>query len=266
MSQYTTQIRFICEQKAGYDSSVGNSEVNTVLENSWNKIFGDFPIYEESYRKTLCKKILLHYYLREISCETVGIWLLWLNTRMNEIMPYYNKLYRAAAIEFNPLWDTEYTRTGDRDNTENETNKGTSTDDRTSAQERDHTVTTDAHTTDSNNTTSKDLYSDTPQGDLTGVENENYLTNARKVTDTYTGDVIEDRTVNDTGNTTQTDKYQGSTTGERDATKNETFNEKIVGKMGGKSYSQMLMEYRNSLWNIDLMIIQELSDLFFTLY
>ena len=111
MSKYTTEARYVCEFFAGNTESVGYSSIDEILEKSYNKIFDfKFPIFDENYRKPLCIKILKHYYTREICEETVGLWKLRLNTRMNEIMPYYNKLYEAWAENFNPLHDTDLTR------------------------------------------------------------------------------------------------------------------------------------------------------------
>ena len=111
MSKYTTEVRYVCEFFAGNTESAGYSSIEEILEKSYNKIFDfKFPIFDENYRKPLCIKILKHYYTREICEETVGLWKLRLNTRMNEIMPYYNKLYEAWAENFNPLYDTDLTR------------------------------------------------------------------------------------------------------------------------------------------------------------
>ena len=41
--------------------------------------------------------------MREIGFETVGLFKLFLNERMAEIMPYYNKLYESETFEFDPL-------------------------------------------------------------------------------------------------------------------------------------------------------------------
>lgn len=282
MSKYTTEVRFICEQKAGKTESVGLTGVDAVLAASWNKIFGSFPIWDEAYRPVLCQKILKHYYLREICCETVGVWELWLTERLNVIMPYYNELYKSTQFKYDPLITTDYTREGDRKGTATEdqsgtykhSDKGTSKDDRSSTQTRKNTITTDATTTDTNNSTNRDLFSETPQGALTGVDNEEYLTNARKVTNTYTGDIVENRDVSDDGTTTQTDDYAGSTTSNRDsnttnskdAATTEDYLEHIKGKMGDSSYARLIMDYRASLINIDYQIIEELKDLFFGLW
>ena len=61
MSKYTTEVRFICETAAGLTESVGMSQVDSVLEQSWNSVFTtDTQFFDESYRKPLCKKILKH--------------------------------------------------------------------------------------------------------------------------------------------------------------------------------------------------------------
>ena len=87
MSKYTTELRYICEMYAGGESK-GYSDVNKVIQAAIPKVFDfDFPIFDEAYRNVLCTKILKHYYTREIAAETVGLWKLWLDTKMNEIMP-----------------------------------------------------------------------------------------------------------------------------------------------------------------------------------
>ena len=54
MSKYTTEVRFICEQKSGLTESVGFNNINNVLDKSWDKIFTkNWEIFDESYRKIL---------------------------------------------------------------------------------------------------------------------------------------------------------------------------------------------------------------------
>ena len=132
MSKYTTEVRYICETDSGLDESVGFNSVDDVISKSWDKIFtSKVPFFDEDYRKILCCKILKHYYLREICCETVGIWKLWANTKLEEIMPYYNQLYESAKLKFDPFHDVDLTRKHNR--TENEK----STDNRTGNGSRD---------------------------------------------------------------------------------------------------------------------------------
>lgn len=231
MSKYTTEVRYVCEQMGGYSESQGGDKVDDVLEKSWNKIFDtSWSIFDEQYRKVLCKKILKHYYTREIGAEVVGLWILWLNRRMCEIMPYYNQLYESEKLKFDPLTDTDITTTSNRKiDTENNatgSNDGTTT----------------------NNNVSRDLYADTPQGALQGVESETYLTNARKISDT--------------GSSNDSNNYNSSGSGNS----NDDYFENVKGKRGGENYSDMLRKYRETFLNIDMMIIEELGDLFLNLW
>lgn len=233
MSKYTTEVRYICEDAAGYDESKGYSSVDQIISQAVPKVFNfDLALFDDAYRNVLFSKILKHYYTREIGFETVGLWRLKLETKMQEIMPYFNQLYRSELLKFNPLYDTdlstthvgEATREGSREDsrsgfastsgqmtenredqrttngvtgqqnesvTDTENNgetfgssKGTregSNEERGSA---DRTDVAQEGTTENESKLHYDLYSDTPQGGLTGVNAEAYLTNARKITDT----------------------------------------------------------------------------------
>lgn len=259
MSKYTTEVRFICESKSGLEVSGSSSDVDNIIANSWNKIFtGKAPFFDEAYRSVLCQKILKHYYLREICCETVGIWTLWMNTRLEEIMPYYNQLYESAKIEFNPMHDVDLTREHKR--TENETASGN----RDTSGTRDTNITSNGTTNRATNSNEdkKDLYSDTPQGALTGVENETYLTNARKITNTVNG--TDNANVNNTEENASNYSDIEETTSNVDTT--EDYLETLVGKQGTESFSSLLNKFRETFLNIDMQVIEEFGDLFFGLW
>lgn len=259
MSKYTTQVRFICESKSGLEVSGGSGDVDNIIAGSWNKIFTSKVLFfDEAYRSVLCSKILKHYYMREICCETVGLWTLWMNTRLEEIMPYYNQLYESAKIEFNPMHDVNLTREHKR--TENETASGN----RDTTGNRDTNITSNGTTNRTTNSdeNKKDLYSDTPQGALTGVENETYLTNARKITDNVNGtDNVE---VNNTEKNASDYSDKEETTSNVDTT--EDYLETLVGKQGTESFSSLLNKFRETFLNIDMLVIEEFSDLFFGLW
>lgn len=113
MSTYTTEIRYICESKSGFTvEEIKNKTVDEIIEVARNNVFNfDFPVYDEAFRPVLESTILLHFYTREIGCETVGLWQHYLCRKMRELMPYYNKLFESALLEFNPLYDVDYTKT-----------------------------------------------------------------------------------------------------------------------------------------------------------
>lgn len=279
MSKYTTEVRFICESKSGLEVSGGSGDVDNIIANSWNKIFtSKAPFFDEEYRSVLCQKILKHYYLREICCETVGIWTLWMNTRLEEIMPYYNQLYESAKIEFNPMHDVDLTRKHERNIEGTSKEDGTRTDSTTGKRTLTGTRDTDSAGSVSKNTTSgsdetkRDLYSDTPQGAITGLENENYLTNARKITDNVNGTGTEETSTSEqTGiNYSETEdttgKVDGITSNTGTSNTTEDYLETIAGKQGTESFSSLLNKFRETFLNIDMQVIEEFSDLFFGLW
>lgn len=308
MAKYTTSVRSICEVNSGLSESKGQANVNQIVESARSSIFDfDYPIYDEAYRPVLEKKILKHYYTREIGAETVGLWKLFLDTRMNEIMPYYNKLYQSELLQFNPLYDADYsktyTREGEQEGSERGTLTGTSTDAVTGtvADEGDSRNTRTDNLTKTNNLSTGvqetdserikndhwDYYSDTPQGSVGNLENLTYLTNARHITDdgqgstksvnsttTNTGTVTDTGTQTNVGendntrtyNTLDTRNDSRTTTGTSSLNSTEEYVEHVVGKMPGHSYAKMIQEFRDTLLNIDMLIIRDLQDLFFGLW
>lgn len=335
MSKYTTELRFICEQFAGYSESQGYQNINKVISEAIPKVFDfDFPIFDESYRNVLCTKILKHYYTREICEETVGLWKFRLDAKLNEIMPYYNQLYKSELLNFNPLYDIDIKTTHDKKGNSNSSVTSSYTSDKLDNSKEDNTnkiihsgeeetqenqTSVNKETTTDNGTltgvatseltasgttdkTNKEItkYSDTPQGGLTNVEDGTYLTNAtikegtenNTTTDKQTGESTSNQTtantrvidgnITDTKSINKTNDFSDSSTGSKTFNKSENItsntNEntsvnttedyitKVCGKNSSTSYSKMLLEFRETFLNIDSMVINELSDLFFTLW
>ena len=109
MSYYTTELRYLCEKVAGcFDSPPSYQSTDFVIWEAAKKVFGDYPIFDEVHRQVLNNKILKHYYFQEIGFETEGRFLFELNRKMNEIMPYYNKLYQSELLDFDPFENVNY--------------------------------------------------------------------------------------------------------------------------------------------------------------
>ena len=108
MSKYTTELRYIIE--SGYDLQA--------LKN--------YPIFDENYRSVLNNYILRHFWMREIGFETVGEFDLYLTNTMNEIMPYYNGMFKMAMSEIDPLTNYKYTETLDKTEKGNANSSSTS--------------------------------------------------------------------------------------------------------------------------------------------
>lgn len=201
MSKFTTEVRYICEFEAGLTESKGFNDVDDIVEEARGNIFKNYPIFDENYRPTLECNILRHYYTREIGFETVGLWKLHLNNRMNEIMPKYNKLYESALLSFDPLSDTdlkteksgsndksgvnisegENSRSDNREFNNTSANEGSTQRSGNNVSQNENTAQSDISNTGESEVIKgqKDKYSDTPQGGIAGVEAGTYLTNAR---------------------------------------------------------------------------------------
>ena len=294
MSKYTTELRFICETYNNLDTSVGLSNVNTVIDKALPKLFDfDFPIFDENYRKQLELKIVRHFYLREIGFETVGVFKFYLENKLNEIMPYYNKIYDAYLLDIDPLSNYRSKKTGN--NNQLSDNKTNTTDNRDSKQtsinkSNSNDVRTDdlrqieTHTsTDSfgNNDRSfvTNLHSDTPQGSLQNVENESYLSSAEKnntihwqdtVTKTNHSDNINNAgTVKNTSDSLATNEMTDKTTNITNSSSNiTTTNEyvELVAGYSGTTAISLIKEYKTNLDNVDMLVIEELEELFMQIF
>ena len=146
MSKYTSELRFICESLVGLKKSVGFANANDVIKQAAPLVFDfPFPIWDEAYRQTLEEKIIRHYYTNEIGTETYGLFKLYLQDKLNVIMPYYNELYKSTVLEFNPLYDGDYYRSLDK-------NGNTSTDNNRTVNGTTNKVTANDSTTDNTGT------------------------------------------------------------------------------------------------------------------
>lgn len=174
------------------------------------------------YRPFLNGKIFDHYMNREIGMESIGVWHLAVRRKMNEIMPFYNQYYLSTQIPIEPIRTTDLST----ENTMEDTQVAN-------------------QTSDSTNTTNgiaaaRSVNSDTPQTMLSG--SEDYASGA---VDTNSQS-NNSGTGNQTSNGTTTDNATGTTT--------------IVGYQGAAS--DLLMRYRDSFVNVDMMVINELDELF----
>lgn len=273
MSKYTTEVRWLCEDYADRHKEELKDEydlntIDGIINASVGYIFDfNFPIFDENYRNVLENKIIKHYYTREICAETVGRWKLFLNSRLNEIMPYYNKLYASELLEFNPFYDADYTKTGENKNNSvgSETSNGNKSligNNTNKSGGSDRTQGSDEPVRDR-----WEYYNDTPQGSVANLANLTYLTSARHIVENAEDSAFDHTTTygrTDTANLSQNESNSNNMSKVYNNTGD--YLEHVVGKMPGRSYSYLLNEFRQTLLKIDLMVIEELKDLFFGLW
>ena len=198
--------------------------IKSLIDNNFDFKMNNYPIFDENYRNTLNNNILYHYYENEIGFETASLFRFYLNQKLNEIMPYYNELYKVQKkiIDENLLL-----------NNVNLTERLVGS----------NSTQTSSTVQSSNN--GKNLFQDTPQGNISkqDINAENvYATNI----------TLNENSINDNSSAT------GSGTNE--------YLKTIVGNNGGKFNIDVLNDIKNNLMNIDLMIINELNDLFMGIF
>lgn len=266
MAKYTTELRTICESLAGLvgdpDENRGYDSIDEIIESARPHIFDfTYPLTDTTHKAELETKIIQHYYTREIGSETYGLWHLRLKTTMQEIMPYYDELYNTAHLILNPLHDVdmhrESTKEIDGNYSGSESLQAEGTINQTGAIQQAQT----------NNSGEWNLYEDTPQGSLNNIKidpNETtqsgYLTNARHITSSDSG-TNNQQSVNN-GTSSNAEQKTNSKTDDI----NESFDEHIYGKQGSASFAALLKEYRETILNIDMMIIEELNNLFMLIW
>lgn len=290
MSLYTTKIKEICEHYSGGKIS-DFEDVEDVINNSVDSIFVDPPTFvNPEYDRDLFKKILLHYYMREICCTPVGLWKLRLKSKLYDISPYYSQLYESARIKYDPFNDTNITtiRSGvltktksvntNEGNTNVKTNVESHKKNLAGEDTKDTTSNQDTNESKLNSNTTQNVFSDTPSGTLSDIDNETYLTNAtieknnklNSGTQNINSSVHGSNTYNETEQNNRTNNYTENENKNKEEKANESNtnsdSETIVGKRNNKSLSEAMIEYRKSLINVDEQIIKELSVLFFGLW
>lgn len=309
MSSTTTLVRWYCEYL--YNQVLNENttpekwvtNVNIIIPAVWEKVFYEFPIWAESYRPTLCQKILRHYYFREIGEETVEFWKLRLQQTLGEIMPYYIKLWETTQLRYEKLWTRNYIEKyiGNEKTEEDKTSNETS-DFHDTATTGDVAKTTTDYTDDANTNikqtgkthddgtktyseTVKDVMSNTPQNQLTwnDLSDNLYATQTdfksvsgnENTTNDGTSENTTDQTYHDKALTDVNSTFDRNFTDENTRDTNYTHN--VAGKTNtdyireitgwdGVSPNDLILKWRETLINIDLMIIQELEDCFLGVY
>jgi hypothetical protein len=186
---------------------------------------GAYPIpasWSDTDRAALNRKIVAHYWNREIGAETISLFRFRLTRKLNEIMPLYVQLYDSSALKYDPLSTYDLHTVRNDDTTENVTQGST------------------ANATSTSTGKSRTASSSPPQGQLR--PDGQYATNIVDVNSTNLGS--SDSTSNNT--TTGDSKLAASSS--------------TTGRQG--SANRLLAEYRSNILNIDLMILNELDELF----
>ena len=234
-----------------YDNTGVTVELGDIVASGVNIWDFDYPVPADivHYNGKIAKvpfnkqafeqKILDHYRFRQIGQETVGRWLHYFRTRIREIMPYYVQLYEFEAKWFNvddPLESYNLVETFE----ESSSGSGTQT-----------TSGSSENTSETSGTSDKEnRFSDTPQGSIDNLDD--HMTTASKDNETSTGTA----TVSGSDSSETSSENTGSTS--------HTLTRK--GNIGVQPLGGEVQNIRDAFINIDLMVINELKDLFLQVY
>lgn len=213
--------------------------IKSLIDNNFDFQLTEYPIFDENYRNTLNQNILYHYYENEIGFETAPLFRFYLKQKLNEIMPYYNELYKVQKklIDENLLLNNvNITENLQGTNTNNTTTSASS----------------QSNSSNSGTSNNKNLFLDTPQGnEYKGTINDtNYATNV-----TFDNN-SSSNTIQDTSSNSGTANVSGT----------NAYIKTIIGNNGAKFNIDVLNDIKNKLMNIDLLIINELNDLFMQIF
>lgn len=199
-----------------YNTTKLTLELRDLVEKGVDLWDFDYPsYYTGDEKKAFEKKVIDHYYLRQIGQETVGRFLHVFRTRVREIMPRYLDLYRTVDIMANiedPFGNIDITETFEQETS------GTSSGSGVSGGER--------------------RFSNTPQGSIENIDK--YLTEATK----------DDSTSSSESSSSGTVKH--------------TFTKK--GNQGVNTYAHDMIEFRQSIIDVDMMVIEDLNCCFLGVY
>lgn len=213
--------------------------IKSLIDNNFDFQLDEYPIFDENYRNTLNQNILYHYYENEIGFETAPLFRFYLKQKLNEIMPYYNELYKVQKklIDENLLLNN----VNITENLQGTNTNNTST-----------SASSQSNSSNSGTSNNKNLFLDTPQGDeYKGTINDtNYATNV-----TF-----------DNNSTSNTIQDTSSNSGTANVSGTNAYIKTIIGNNGAKFNIDVLNDIKNKLMNIDLLIINELNDLFMQIF
>lgn len=234
----------------------------------------DYPLYQGKKlydmipsRQELNTRLLNHYKYREIGFETVGRFCDELNITMNEIMPYYNELFKSMEIMAdleNPFDNVDIVESF------KQTNKGITKDVQKSNSESAENQTSSVTTNSSSKTNGSDkkVHSDTPQDDLSitanSIDNVSYANDVNWNKNTVNNDVRDDKKGVQSG----TSRSTGISEGNNETNSTMEYEHRRKGNQGVNTYAHDMNEFRTSIIDVVDMIINDvrISDLFMNIF
>lgn len=187
----------------------------------------NYNLYNNDYKPVFEEKFIKRFYFREIGVETITRFLINLETSLNEIMPYYEHLYKTTTYIYDPILNYDVTETITKELI------GMSNGEKTVSHE--------------NNLNSSNRLYDTPI--IKSSDKEYYKKSPSMINDT-----------NDLNNSS------GSSQNKNTNKSNETNKRNTKGNIGTMTTQDLIMKERQIIINIDKLILDDLENLFMQVF
>ena len=286
MAMYTMELRNYIEKFSQYDE---NLTIDERIEIGREKLFDfDYPFYSENYKKQFETNFINEFYMREIGFETEELFKMRLRNWLRKNMGYYNKLFESELFKYDPLTNSKmsviHTKENEKEqqdlrNVDQKSNThGTGQTDSEQTGHVDSTQRSNTNTT--NDQFDRELEGDTPQNRLqltTGAKGTGVLEYASKI-DENTSSSEGSTDVDSQGN--RKDKTDFHSTDETNVDslaeqedklrseidELEKFSQNREGKIGVQSYAKLIQDYRQALLRVEVMIHDDMQELFMLVY
>ena len=231
-SSYSIQLRKVCElySREEVEKWFSSYELSDFLTSEQISQITKYNVWS---KEKLAKKIVDHYYMREIGFETPELFAHYAKSTMNEIMEEYLLKIYTKFLEYDPLSSVDYTEEYTREIESNAENEGTS------------------NSNSSSNASGFNINNDTPQTNVTRQDLNSGMY-ATSTSQSDTNSQIQDETsTNSKGNSNTIEKYTHSMKGDN-------------GVIVTNQY--LIREFRDLAVSFDLEIINKLNNLFMIIY
>lgn len=273
MSSYTTPLSAIIESYSQYEGGLTHSER---IEIGRKHLFDFYyPIFDEDYRANFERNLIRYFYMREIGFETEGRFKFQLESWLLLNMPYFNKLFESELIKYDPLTNVQLntgherlnqSKTNDERLTKHDSQSEQATESETASHSSGQgtTVEDNFNRNVSSNNPDQRLALTTQQGkgviEYASNIDENKIDNTSKGTSSSEQDTVSQDEMHAKVLSELDDKFTSK------HNTNEHYFERKFGKIGDKSFSQQIQEYRQALLRVELQIYNEMQELFMLVY
>ena len=232
MAKYTIELRKVCDiyKREEVEKWFKSYELTDFLTPEQIEVIKNANIWNKD---KLAKKIVDHYFMREIGFETPALFRHYAKVTMQELMEEKLPLIYSSSIKYDPLINVDYTETFEREQEGTASNNG------------------ESNSNSNSNSESLNINNATPQTRITKQDLE---------TGAYANNVAQSDN-NSNINDKTTTKNDGS------SKSNESYKKQVKGNSGVSATAQKMIEqYRDNIRAINKEIIEKLSDLFMGLW